>query len=957
MLRRLWNRLITRLRPDRAELAPSISFDSDTGRLIVGLRALVRGREVAVPRTAILSGAGRSESRNFRVPPNQLSAMQVLLSHLRQDEDGSLACGVLEIPPLAADVLALRALPHASFSAAAAELLHSASNPTAVKLSPAADFSDTDKTLGLKFEVVDGRGNHYPFDLAAIGRPIFCDNRFLRLDEASSKLADELSKIPHNSTDGGVRFSGGAVPRAFQLIRSHTPLDQSPSAVAVQIHAKPLEPRTYIDLENPESLIIEQNLVSEDGRIIEAPPVQPGNLPDWLRVGREYYRAPTHAPSRPEHGTQIAPGRFRLNGDEIPEFLAEELPKIKNTSRVFAKPSVVELRVVTASPQVATEIGLDDASSQLVVRPRYRSGSSCFDHKTFRDSDRRRNYFRSGNSFHRVDWSQVDRVQKAARQAGLNERPDGSFTAPPLSIDEIINIFSQLGILTQTSVLERFRQRLQDFSKIEPVPPPSGLRQDVAPRDYQTAGYSWLTFLKNYGLPGILADEMGLGKTLEMLLAVAHFKDRYGPCPSLVVCPAALVPKWADETTKFFTNLVAITHSGSGRANTLRKDVRVADLVVTSYETLVRDSDLLAQRQWRFLIADEAQRIKNPGTQRAQAVRKIPAEARIAITGTPVENSLTDLWAIFDFLAAGFLGRPADFERRFVDPIERAGDAQAAAELNRRIRPFVLRRLKRHVAAELPEKIFKPIRCELAALQRKLYQAIVDRDLTQAMAAVGSQRLSLGNPHIFAVLTKLKQVCCHPGLITGDFHNFKPGVSGKFDVFTEIVDEALGGWAAGSKHNNKLVGFSQYVEMAQALRDFVCSKRQQKCGLLDGSVPPNERHMLCSNFNAAGDHFGMMMTLGAGGVGLDLQAANYVVLYDRWWNPAVEDQAIDRVHRLGQEREVVVVTITTRGTLEEKIEAKLDRKRSLAGQVVQADSLMRKEISREELLDLVKLQG
>ena len=218
MLRRLWNRLITRLRPDRAELPPSISFDSDTGRLIVGLRALVRGREVDVPRTAILSGAGRSESRNFRVPPNQLSAMQVLLSHLRQDEGGSLACGVLEIPPLAADVLALRALPHASFSAAAAELLHSASNPTAVKLSPAADFSDTDKTLGLKFEVVDGRGNHYPFDLAAIGRPIFCDNRFLRLDEANSKLADELSKIPHNSTDGGVRFSGGAVPRAFQLL-------------------------------------------------------------------------------------------------------------------------------------------------------------------------------------------------------------------------------------------------------------------------------------------------------------------------------------------------------------------------------------------------------------------------------------------------------------------------------------------------------------------------------------------------------------------------------------------------------------------------------------------------------------------------------------------------------------------------------------------------------------------
>jgi non-specific serine/threonine protein kinase len=268
----------------------------------------------------------------------------------------------------------------------------------------------------------------------------------------------------------------------------------------------------------------------------------------------------------------------------------------------------------------------------------------------------------------------------------------------------------------------------------------------------------------------------------------------------------------------------------------------------------------------------------------------------------------------------------------------------------------VLRRLKKQVATELPDKILKPIRCELTPLQRKLYQAIVDRDLAQAIAAVGNQKLSLGNPHIFAVLTKLKQVCCHPGLITGDFQNFKPEVSGKFDVFTEIVDEALDGWAAGSKENNKLVGFSQYVGMAQSLSDFVRREREQKCTLLDGSVPPNDRHGFCQNFNDDPDNFGMMMTFGAGGVGLDLQAANYVVLYDRWWNPAVEDQAIDRVHRLGQEREVVVVTITTHGTLEEKIEAKLDRKRNLAEQVVQADSLMRKEISREELLDLIKLE-
>ncbi|GEM_PF-1632277 len=957
MLRRLWDRLITRVRPDRAELAPVISFDSQSGRVIIDVRAQIRGQEIPVSRSALLSGAGRNGDRSFRLSQSELSRVQSLLTQLGQEQTETLTCRVLQIPSLATEISALRELPRTKFSEAANQLLHSALHPAEAKLEPIADFLATDKTLELKFKLIDDRGDQYPFNLAAIGRPIFRGNRFLRLDEASAKLAEDLSKIPHDRADGATRFGGGAVPKALQLIRAHDQFEQSPSAGAIQIHEKPLEPRTYIDLENPESLIIEQNLVSENERVIEPPLIESGNWPEWIRVGPEYYRAPLRPPSPPKRGTPIGRGRFRLEGDQVPEFLAEELPETKKTSRVFAKPAVAELRVVTASPQVITEIGLDDTTHQVVIRPRYHTGASDFDHKTFRDSDRRRRYFRSGNTFHRVDWEQVDRVQEAAKRGGFSERPDGSFAAPPLSLEEIINIFSQLGILTQTKVLERFRRRLQDFSDIELVPPPAGLRADVKLRDYQNAGYSWLTFLKDYGLPGILADEMGLGKTLQMLLAVAHFKERYGACPSLVVCPAALVRKWVDETSKFFNNLVAITHTGSGRVNALRRNVSMADLVVTSYETMVRDSGLLAQRQWRFLIADEAQRIKNPDTRRAQAVRKIPAEARIAITGTPVENSLTDLWAIFDFLAPGFLGRPTDFDRKFRNPIERNGDRRAAAQLNRRIHPFVLRRLKKQVATELPDKLFKPMRCELTSLQRRLYQAIVDRDLTQAIAALGNKKLSLGNPHIFSVLTKLKQVCCHPGLITGDFQNFKPDVSGKFDVFTEIVNEALDRWTAGCKENNKLVGFSQYVGMAQCLRDFVYGERKQKCTLLDGSVPPNDRHGFCKSFNDDPNHFGIMMTLGAGGVGLDLQAANYVVLYDRWWNPAVEDQAIDRVHRLGQEREVVVVTITTRGTLEEKIEAKLDRKRNLAEQVVQADSLMRKEITRDELLDLVKLEA
>jgi SNF2 family DNA or RNA helicase len=237
--------------------------------------------------------------------------------------------------------------------------------------------------------------------------------------------------------------------------------------------------------------------------------------------------------------------------------------------------------------------------------------------------------------------------------------------------------------------------------------------------------------------------------------------------------------------------------------------------------------------------------------------------------------------------------------------------------------------------------------------QRDLYQAVLDRDLEKAIAAVGGRPLSLGNPHIFAILTKLKQICCHPGLVTKDFSPYKTGVSGKFDSFIEVVDEILD--AEGPQElASKLVGFSQYVEMAGYLSDYVRS-RNKSCDLIDGRVPPSDRPALCRAYNENPTKFGMMLTLAAGGVGLDLQSANHVILYDRWWNPAVEDQAVDRVHRIGQSRQVVVITLTTRGTLEEKIERKLSEKRSLSNHVIQVDELMRKQVTRAELIDLVKL--
>jgi SNF2 family DNA or RNA helicase len=538
--------------------------------------------------------------------------------------------------------------------------------------------------------------------------------------------------------------------------------------------------------------------------------------------------------------------------------------------------------------------------------------------------------------------------------AGLEQEVDGSFTGPSLHYDEIINMFSKLGIISQTEIFERFLSRLLNYSNIESVSLPSTLRPEIQVREYQLAGYHWLVFIKNYGLPGILADEMGLGKTLQSLLVVAHLKDVYGRCPSLVVCPAALVNKWFDETAKFFTGVRPLVYWGPRRQDQLRENIGTADIVITTYQTLRSDAEYLARWKWRFLIADEAQRLKNPGIQLVKSIKRIPAEARIAITGTPVENKVRDLWSLFDFLAHGYFGSLSSFESVFSNPIEKWGDKGALEKLLKRTKPFVLRRLKKSVAKELPDKIYKHMRCELSSLQRQLYKAVIDRDLKAAIEAVGGKPLSLGNPHIFAVLTRLKQICCHPGLVTGDFQPYKSGVSGKFDAFTEILEEIL---EENSKEGtpNKLVGISQYVGMTGYLHDYVKSQGKE-CSLIDGKVAPQIRPEICNAFNSHPNQFGMMLSLMAGGVGLDLPGANHVVLYDRWWNPAVEDQAIDRAHRIGQNREVIVFTITAKGTLEEKIEQKLAQKRDIFDLVIRPDELLRKEITRDELMELVKLE-
>lgn len=827
--------------------------------------------------------------------------------------------------------------------------------PDEVLLRPSVDFDESSGNLRITIKGdLDGKAVRLSRRSITRGRGSF-QGRHFRVNPYDAKIMKGVLGSCEWTDDWSLCCKKDNVPSCLNTLRAEFGLEQTPIASTVKIHSDPLENRTYLDLDDPETLIVRQTLVSSDESLIQPPNLPAEECPSWLRVSNHFFKMPKERMKEPSQGREVSPGKRHLVKDEVPEFLEKDLPAIKKSSRVLIEKEASELRVVATVPEVQTSVDLDENKSQIIVRPQYKSGGEILDHVELLQSDEARRYFRKKKTYHRVDWSQVKRVSTALREIGLEEQPDGSYRAPSLHYDEIINVFSKLGILTESEVFGRFRQRLLDFSKIESLDLPDDIRQEISVRDYQHHGFEWLAFLKKYGLPGILADEMGLGKTLQTLLAVSYFREKYGPCPSLVVCPAGLVEKWADEAEKFLSDFSVLTHAGQNRRGALRIEGPHVDLVVTSYETMVRDAAELRLVQWRFLILDEAQRIKNPETQRAKAVRNIPAEARIAITGTPVENKLQDLWSVFDFLAPGFLFSRGEFERKISIPIETRADKNALDLLYRRIRPFVLRRLKKDVAKELPEKIEKTVRCELTEKQRALYKAVVTRDLEEAIKATGRDKLTLGNPHIFAVLMKLKQICCHPGFVTGDFEEFKPGVSGKFDAFTEILEEIFESEAPG-QDPNKFVVFSQYVQMASFLQDFIVSKGRS-CDRIDGSVPPGTRPALCREFNSDPSRFGVVSTLFSGGVGLDLQSANYVALYDQWWNPAVHSQAIDRVHRIGQRRTVVVFYILTRGTLEEKIEAKLLKKKDLFDLTIRPDEFLRKEVSREELMELVRLEN
>lgn len=470
------------------------------------------------------------------------------------------------------------------------------------------------------------------------------------------------------------------------------------------------------------------------------------------------------------------------------------------------------------------------------------------------------------------------------------------------------------------------------------VPPLGDL--DPVLRPYQKEGVGWLQFLRSNHFGGILADEMGLGKTLQVLAQTRLLRAGQKLPPSLVVCPTSLVFNWTAEAAKFTPTLRVLPLQGPNR-HTLFDKIQNQDLVITSYALLRRDADLYQAFDFDTVILDEAQHIKNRATQNAQAVKSIRSAHRVVLTGTPLENSVLDLWSIFDFLMPGYLGTAQDFRERYEQPLLRDKDAVVQARLARRLRPFMLRRLKRDVVTDLPEKIEQVSYCEMEEGQRALYQQVLEASRKEIFSSNNPN-----GPHKMAVLTallRLRQICCDPRLLAPSLKEAANEPSGKIEMFAELLEETLDG-------GHRVLVFSQFTSMLGLLAEHLKQQEIEFC-YLDGET--KNRGEVVNKFQTDSKIPVFLISLKAGGVGLNLTGADTVIHFDPWWNPAVEAQATDRAHRIGQKKVVTSYKLITRDTVEEKILHLQARKKALIHGMIGGEESFAEALNWEEIQDLL----
>ena len=638
---------------------------------------------------------------------------------------------------------------------------------------------------------------------------------------------------------------------------------------------------------------------------------------------------------------KVETGRFFLEEEElIFDFINDIVPQLQKYCDIYYSDSFKNIGLID-SDKFSGNLGLNTGLDMLEFNFDIEGIDISELQDVFRALKEKKRYYKLRNgSFLSLQNEELNDMVEIFDylDIGSKQLQDGKIQIPKYRTMYLDKLLKDKGIDYIKKNID-FKKLVRDINEPEDMEYEIPKDLNASLRDYQKFGFKWVKTLAHYGFGGILADEMGLGKTVQMLAFLLSEKKE-GSGPSIAVVPTSLVYNWDEEVKKFAPSLKTLMVIGSkADRNMLIEDIKDYDLVITSYPLMRRDIDEYQAITFEHCILDEAQHIKNHGSLNAKSVKNIKAKKYFALTGTPMENSLSELWSIFDYLMPGYLLSNGKFSTKYEKPITKDQDNGKLKDLNRHIKPFILRRLKREVLKELPDKIEQKIVVDMTKEQKKLYLAYLQAIKGELSDEISTKGYNKSHIKILAGLTRLRQLCCHPGIFVEGYK----GDSGKLDSLEEIVEEAING-----KH--RILIFSQFTTMLQKIRN-VLEDKEIECLYLDGSTPMVDRGVLVKSFNSGvGDVF--LISLKAGGTGLNLTAADMVIHYDPWWNPAVEDQATDRAHRIGQENKVQVIKLITKGTIEEKIFLLQEKKKEIIDKVITEGETLISKLSEEDLMSL-----
>ncbi|MDZ7360777.1 MAG: DEAD/DEAH box helicase [candidate division KSB1 bacterium] len=626
---------------------------------------------------------------------------------------------------------------------------------------------------------------------------------------------------------------------------------------------------------------------------------------------------------------QISTGEFVIRESAAIDWLLFELPKLQTQGfQVFGEDQLRRHKVRRAAPTLRVSVNseIDWFDVQLAVD----FGGIMLSLKELRKSLMHRTRYvklRDGSTaLLPADW-----LAQFSYLFNLGEAGEERLKVSRHHLTLIDALLDSAAEKEMDAAFQENLRRLRDFRGIQEIHVPENFHGELRP--YQKQGLNWLYFLQEFRFGGCLADDMGLGKTIQALALLQNEKSRGVTTPSLIVSPTSVLFNWEKEIQRFTPNLQFLTHAGLERRRLKQFDD--CDIVLTSYGVLRRDIAFLKEMKFHYVILDESQKIKNPLSQTAKAARLLQANHRLVLTGTPVENNTQELWSQFAFLNPGLLGSLNYFKGAFTRPIEKEQDDGAARQLRKIIFPFILRRTKDDVAKELPPKVESLYYCAMTEEQQKTYNRWRDYYRAHVMQQIDLKGLQKSRMYVLEGLTRLRQICCHPRLTEEKYHHD----SGKFEALKEILENILA-------ENHKVLIFSQFVRMLK----IVCSHLDEQkipFAYLDGHT--SNRQLPVEQFQNDPAIKIFLISLRAGGFGLNLTAADYVILYDPWWNPAVEMQAIDRTHRIGQDKQVFAYKLITRDSVEEKILQLQERKKELVADLITTDSGMFKHLTREDI--------